>query len=198
MKNLALFDFDGTITTKDTFVEFIKFYKGTFRFWIGFALLSPFIIAFKLKLFPNWRAKELVLTYFFKNTPIDAFKQVCTRFNETIVPTLLRPKALLEIEKHRKEGTEIWIVSASPELWIQQWATAQNIALIGTKLEIVNGKLTGKLEGKNCYGVEKENRVKAAINLSDYQHISAYGDSSGDKELLALADNAFYKPFREG
>lgn len=193
---LSLFDFDGTITTKDTFVEFIKFYKGTFKFWFGFILLSPLIIAFKIKLIPNWKAKELVLTYFFKNTPIKEFELQCSQFNELIVPYLIRPKALEEIQLHQKENRSIWIVSASPELWIKDWATKHNIQLIGTKLEIRNNLITGKLKDNNCYGPEKAVRIKKAINLDDFNFIEAYGDSSGDKEMLALADESHYKPFR--
>lgn len=193
---LSLFDFDGTITTKDTFVEFIKFYKGPFKFWFGFILLSPLIIAFKIKLIPNWRAKELVLTYFFKNTPIKEFELQCSQFNELIVPYLIRPKAIKEIQLHQKENRSIWIVSASPELWIKNWATKHNIQLIGTKLEIRNNLLTGKLKGNNCYGPEKAVRIKKAINLDDFNFIEAFGDSSGDKEMLALADESHYKPFR--
>ena len=196
MKKLALFDFDGTITTKDTFVEFIKYNESTFRFWFGFLLLSPFIIGFKLKLFPNWRAKELVITYFFKNTPLPDFKAMCTAFYKNKLNELVRPKAIDEIKKHLHEETIVSLVSASPELWIEDWAKEMGIKLIGTKLEVKDNKITGKIAGKNCYGPEKEVRVKAIYNLSDYDQIFAYGDSSGDKELLALAHKKHYKPFR--
>lgn len=193
---LSLFDFDGTITTKDTFVEFIKFYKGPIKFWFGFILLSPLIIAFKIKLIPNWKAKELVLIYFFKNTPFKEFEETCSKFNELIIPQLIRPKALEEIKLHQKENRTIWIVSASPELWIKDWATKYNIQLIGTKLETINGLITGKLKGNNCYGPEKAVRIKKVIQLDDFNFIEAYGDSSGDKEMLALAHASHYKPFR--
>ena len=196
MKKLALFDFDGTITTTDTFVEFIRFNKGFLRFAVGFFLLSPFILAFKLKLYPNWKAKELVLTYFFKGTPIATFQAKCHDFYTKKLPKLIRPKALEEIAKHQAAGYEICLVSASPELWIRDWAKEQNVKLIGTKLEVIDNKITGKITGKNCYGFEKECRVKAAYDLSTYDVIEAYGDSSGDHELLALAHKAHFKPFR--
>ncbi len=197
MKKLALFDFDGTITTSDTFVEFIRFNKGFVRFAIGFFLLSPFIIAFKLKLYPNWKAKELVITYFFKGTTTSDFDQMCQRFYSQKLPSLIRPKALEEIAKHQIAGYEICIVSASPELWIKDWAKEQNVQLIGTKLEVVENKITGKISGNNCYGFEKECRIKAIYDLASYDLIEAYGDSSGDKELLALAHKAHFKPFRK-
>lgn len=197
MKKLALFDFDGTITTADTFVEFIRFNKSFLRFAIGFLLLSPVIIAFKLKLYPNWKAKELVITYFFKGTPLSDFEKMCHHFYTNKLKTLIRPKALEEIAKHHAAGYDVCIVSASPELWIKDWAEEQNVKLIGTKLEVKNNQITGKIAGNNCYGFEKECRVKAAYDLPTYDVIEAYGDSSGDKELLALAHSAHFKPFRK-
>ena len=68
--------------------------------------------------------------------------------------------------------------------------------LIATRLEIKDDLMTGKFLTKNCYGIEKVNRVKEAYNLDDYDCIYVYGDSRGDKELLELADKSFYKPFR--
>jgi phosphoserine phosphatase len=56
--------------------------------------------------------------------------------------------------------------------------------------------ITGRIEGKNCHGEQKVIRIQEEYNLSDYQEIYAYGDSSGDKPMLGLATNSFYKPFR--
>ena len=75
MNAIAFFDFDGTITTKDTLLEFIKFTKGTPSFLTGFLLNSPYLVAYKLNLIPNQRAKEKVMQYFFKNTPLDEFQK---------------------------------------------------------------------------------------------------------------------------
>lgn len=197
MKKLALFDFDGTITSKDTFLEFIKFYKGVPTFWLGFLLLSPLIVAFKLKIIPNWKAKQWTLIFFFRNEKLIFFNTQCEKFCKTILPSLIRPQALEEIKKYQSESTPISIVSASPENWIKPWADQLAIPLIGTRLEIVDNKLTGKLESKNCYGIEKVNRIHQQYQLSSYHEIIAYGDSSGDKEMLAIAHRAHYKPFRK-
>jgi phosphoserine phosphatase len=63
-------------------------------------------------------------------------------------------------------------------------------------MAVNHGVLTGQFDGHNCYGQEKVRRIQAALDLAHYEHIYAYGDSSGDKPMLALADEAFYKPFR--
>jgi HAD superfamily hydrolase (TIGR01490 family) len=194
--SIAFFDFDGTITTKDTFLEFIKFYKGSFRFYFGFAVKSPFIVAYKVGILKNFVAKQKVLQFFFNGESLENFKEKCKAFSNQALPALIRPKALIEIEKLKERGARIVVVSASAENWIQDWCTKHNIELLGTRLVSLNGKITGSLDGNNCYGNEKVCRIKEKIELSDYSEIYCYGDSSGDKEMLALATHSFYKPFR--
>jgi hypothetical protein len=64
VKGIAFFDLDGTITTKDTFIDFIVFCRGKFYFLIGLLLLSPFIVLNIIKLFPNYRLKEIFFRYY--------------------------------------------------------------------------------------------------------------------------------------
>jgi phosphatidylglycerophosphatase C len=196
MKPIAFFDFDGTITTKDSFLEFIKFYRGAKRFYLGFLLHSPFLIAFKLKLIPNYTAKQKILAHYFKGEDILRFQSQCDLFTKEVLPRLFRPKALVEIDRLKKAGVRVVIVSASAENWIKAWADSQDLELLGTRLEIKDNTITGKIAGKNCYGEEKVCRIKEGIDLEAYNDIYAYGDSSGDKEMLAIAKHAFYKPFR--
>jgi len=197
VKKIAFFDFDGTITTHDTLLEFIKFSKGVGAFYTGFALNSPYLVALKLKLMHNQVAKEKVLAHFFRNMPLKEFDEICERFQREKLPALIRLGALQEIEKLKAEGADITLVSASPENWIRHWAQKMGLKLIATVLEEKDGKLTGRIKGKNCYGIEKVNRIKELYRLEDYDTIFAYGDSSGDTEMLAIATSSFKKPFRE-
>ncbi len=141
-------------------------------------------------------AKEKVLQYFFRKTPSKEFQQRCDAFATTEIPQLIRPKAIIEIEKLKAAGAEVVIVSASAENWIQQWCNDNNLQLIGTKLQVKNDLLTGKIENLNCHGEEKVNRIHAAFDLSQYDEIYCYGDTKGDKPMLQLATFSFYKPFR--
>lgn len=194
-KRLVLFDFDGTITTKDTFLEFIRFYHGHFKFVYGFGLMLPVLALYKFKIIPNWRAKEIVLTWFFKGASIEHFNKICADFSDTELPKLIRPGALKELQQYSADA-ELVVVSASAENWVAPWCRKNNLKIIATRLEIVKGKLTGKIEGKNCFGEEKAVRVREVYSLPAFDEIIAYGDSSGDKEMLALASKHFYKPFR--
>lgn len=195
-KEIAFFDFDGTITTKDTLLEFIKFSKGILSFYFGFIIKLPYLIAYKLKIISNQSAKEKILEYFFKDMPIEVFKQYCDAFSKNILPGLIRPQALEEINRLKKKKIIIVVVSASPENWIQMWVKMVQLELIASKLEVKDNKLTGKIWGKNCHGNEKVDRIIKSYNLSEYIIVAAYGDSPGDKPMLQLAKTAFYKPFR--
>jgi phosphatidylglycerophosphatase C len=207
-RQIAFLDFDGTITTKDTLLEFIKFSKGSPRFYLGFLLNSPWLIAYRIKIITNQAAKQRILTYFFGRIPLDTFQDTCNRFAATTLPGLIRPKALNEIRLLQDKGVEVVIVSASPANWLQPWTDQLGAALLATRLETRTHpsspqpgataaiRLTGKIQDRNCHGEEKVRRIRESYDLSAYDRILAYGDSKGDKPMLALATNAFFKPFR--
>ncbi|MDP9081178.1 MAG: haloacid dehalogenase-like hydrolase [Bacteroidota bacterium] len=194
---IAFFDFDGTITTKDTLLEVIKYQKGKAGFYTGFLLNAPFMVALKLKLISNQAAKERMLTYFFKGTDLKSFQQSCDSFIDNALSSMIRPAALEEIERLKAEGFEIVVVSASPENWIRKWSNANGLGLIATKLQSVNNVLTGCIDGVNNNSDEKAVRIKAEYDLSKYSEINCYGDSSGDHAMLVLGTKAFFKPFRK-
>jgi phosphatidylglycerophosphatase C len=193
---IAFFDFDGTITEKDTLLEFIRFSKGNAYFRLGFLLNSPWLMAYKLRLVSNQRAKERILTFFFGRCPVHTFTAHCDRFSAEILPGLIRARALEEIKRLQAAGVSIVIVSASPENWIRSWSMSQQADVLATRLEVSGDRMTGKIEGANCHGEEKVRRIEAAYQLKEYSKIYAYGDTKGDLPMLALADIRFYKPFR--
>lgn len=192
---LSLFDFDGTITTDDSLLKFIRFVVGDVRFVVALFLLSPMLVAYKLKVIPNYKAKQKMLSWFFKSYSEDAFKQVANEYSLYHIDKIVRPKALEKLNWHKAQNHKIVIVSASIECYLKPWCEKNGFDLIATKLEIKDGVVTGKLLTKNCYGIEKVNRIKELYDLDTFEYIYAYGDSRGDKEMLELANESFYKPF---
>lgn len=195
-QNIAFFDFDGTITKDDSLLKFIRFVVGDFKFTLGLILLSPILLAYKLKLIPNYKAKQKMLSLFFKNIEQNDFYYIANRYSLEHIDRIVRPKARERLLWHKKQGHKIVIVTASIDCWIRPWCEKNNFELIATKLEIKNNKVTGNLLTKNCYGKEKVNRIKNLYNLNEYNDVFAYGDSKGDKEMLDLANISFFKPFR--
>ena len=194
MKKIYAFDFDGTLTTKDTLLEFIRFAKGSCGLWLGFMRYAHLLVLMKLGVYPNWKAKQKVFAHFFKDTTLDDFNSICQEFAASS-KHLLRPKGIEAINKAQSEGSEVVIVSASIDNWVQPFFA--DVKVLGTQIEVVDDKLTGRFLTKNCYGQEKVNRILALYPHRQDYHLTAFGDSRGDKELLAWADESHFKPFRE-
>lgn len=191
---VAAFDFDGTLTTRDSLLPFLHMVVGRWRFIWGLIITSPALISYALKLIPNWQAKESVLTHFLKGLTEQRLQQLGQRFATQKMSKLLRPAALQRLRWHREHGHHIVLVSASLEAYLIPWAESMRFDQVaGTQLEVQDGYLTGRILGKNCYGPEKVKRLQAMLgDLSQYC-IYAYGDSRGDRELLDVANYPYYR-----
>lgn len=187
---IAFFDFDGTLTSSDSFFHFLRFANSKRKFLIGSIWLSPLLIAFKLKLIPNSVAKRKVLKYFFDGWPSDQFQEVCHRFASQIIPTLIRPKRLEILQNHQNQHHQVCLVSASLEEYLKPWCDEMGIPVLATKMKQVDNKFRAEYQHPNCWGPEKATRINEAYSLDSYDETFAYGDSRGDKEMLALADTS--------
>jgi phosphatidylglycerophosphatase C len=194
-KSIAFFDFDGTITKKDTMLELARFAKGNSGYLAGLCLISPWLVAMKFGLISKRAGKEKLLACFFGGTSIENFNLTCASFTEKIIPALIKKEALEEIKQHLREGTPVVIVSASAENWVAPWCEANKLLFICTKLQVTGKKITGKLNGENCNGKEKVNRIKELFNLENYSTVYCYGDTGGDKMMLDLASHPSYRKF---
>lgn len=217
MKKIFVFDFDGTLTHVDTLLAFIRFACGPVRMLLGFALYAPLLVLMKLKLYPNYKAKQKVFAHFFRGMTLTRFDALCTAFAQQ-GEHLLRPAARNFINTVRSEAYAMAIVSASIDNWVRPFAemylqsdnsqdNRQNISqdnksslpiiVLGTKVEVdAAGCLTGRFATPNCYGPEKVRRIEAVWPHREQYDVSAFGDSRGDKEMLAYADQGYFKPFR--
>jgi phosphatidylglycerophosphatase C len=194
-KTIAAFDFDGTITTSDTLPVFIWFAVAIKRIVTGSFLIIPFVALYKLRFIPNYKAKERMFKAFFANTAIDDFNKISNNFIGEI-EKIINPLALKKLKWHQQMGHEVIIISASAENWIYPWASKNGInTVLATQLEVKNNKVTGSFLNKNCHGPEKVSRLLAHYPDRSSFILYAYGDSNGDKELLAIADHKFYRTF---
>ena len=200
-KKLYCFDFDGTLTTSDTLLEFIKYAKGRGRFLMVFLMYSPLLVMMKLHMYPNWKAKQRIFAHLFAGMRIEKFDALCRGFAEES-QHLLRPKGITLMHEALVAGAQVFIVSASIDNWVRPFFDIRNlkgVQVLGTQIEVEDGKLTGRFKSNNCYGKEKVHRIAEVLKSferSEYE-IEAFGDSRGDKEMLAFADKGHFKPFRE-
>lgn len=196
-KNIVVFDFDGTITKKDTLLEFVRFVKGTSALFKGIILLFPLLIAYKLMVYPNWKVKRLFFSYFFRGMHIDDFNKYCNDFCQQS-QNLIRNQAVEAISNHSKNEDIIVIISASILNWVFPFAKKLGISsVICTEVDVDEfDRLTGYFSTKNCYGIEKVNRLMNLYPQRTTYQLIVYGDSMGDKALFNIADAYFYKKFK--
>ncbi len=190
---LALFDFDGTISFRDSFAGFIKYLVGPVRFYLGVTCLIPVVAGFFLGLVPAWRAKEMMSIFFFHGRDLRQFQELATRYSLEELPKIVRPAMMERIDRHREQGDTVVVVTASLECWLKAWCEARGVHLIGTQLKVEGGRVSGRFLTKNCSGREKIRRIEERFNLSDFDYIYAYGDSTGDRAMLSIANEAYYR-----
>lgn len=191
------FDFDGTLTKKDTFLAFIEYAKGYGKTFWGFFLFSPILILMKLRLFPNWKAKQMVFSWFFKGMNINEFNQICHEFADRN-QRIIRTEGWDTIRKALANGEQVIIITASIENWVKPFFKefGNQIKVEGTKIDVRINQITGQFLTQNCYGVEKTKRLKEVFPYRQAYELIAFGDSDGDRYLLNEADESHYKPFR--
>ena len=194
MKRVFAFDFDGTLTTRDTLIAFIHYACGTPRFLLGFLLHAPLLVLMKLRLYSNGKTKQRLFTWFFQGMSIETFDALCQSFALSH-RHLLRPDTVRLLQQALSEGAEVLVVSASIDNWVQPFFSTFHLPpstfhVLCTQIEVIDGRLTGRFHTPNCYGQEKVRRILALHPDRSTYHLTAYGDSRGDRELLAFADEA--------
>lgn len=194
--NIAFFDFDGTISRRDSFALFLHFILGR-KFYMKLAQNLHILVLYKLGFIDNTTAKERVLASCIKGMEVSKFLTFCKDFLPQL-QSICKDSALQKIAHHKAQGDKVVIVSASFEEYLGFLAQKLDIDLIATKMEVENSRITGRFSTPNCYGAQKVARIKARYNLTDFAKIYAYGDTKGDKEMLDLASEgcAFYRAFK--
>ncbi len=189
MKTLALFDFDGTITTKDTFPVFFKFTFGSFYFYLGFSLFLPLFFLYILKLYDAEKFKVKMLSFYLKGKNKTWLEEKGKEFIEQLTAKkIIKQEFIEKIKTFQAQGADVAVVSASPDVWVKAFCEKHKIICLSTQLAYTNNIFNGKLNGLNCNGPEKKQRILKHFDLTQYANIIAFGDSpSGDKEMMELA-----------
>lgn len=194
---LVLFDFDGTITTKDTYTKFILTHTSKARLAVGVIVLAPLILLNKLDLLPSSALRPLITKLAFTRVSTDVLTQKAQAFVSNYLPTVMRPEMLEKIQQYKQKNDRVIVVSASISPYLQLWCDNQEVELICSEMAVKNGYFTGAYVNGDCSGQVKAAQVKKAAMLSAYTEIIAYGDTVEDYPMLNLADVSFYrgKPF---
>lgn len=191
--NLALFDFDGTITTREMLPGFVYSAVPPARLRIGKLLLAPWVAGYKLGWVSGISIREKIARAGFRGMREADYLMSGERFAREALPLVLRPEAMARIAWHKDRGDTVVIVSGGFDVYLSHWCIARGLELICSKLEVANGVLTGRYDGAQCVREEKPRRVRERYALSDFDVVYAYGDTPEDFALLEIADHRWYR-----
>ena len=197
-KTVAAFDFDGTLSYRDTFVPFLLSSQAKVEVLKKIIGLIPTALGFTIGVLEREKSKERFLTDFFSGMSYLELEDYAKKFARDYLPRQIKPEGLSRLKWHQEQGHYCVLISASLDIYLEPWAKSVGFdQVLASTLECEDHKITGKLLGGNCRGQEKVNRLIAKVGpLSEYT-LYAYGDSSGDKELLEAADHAYYRKMGE-
>ncbi|MEM9986494.1 MAG: HAD family hydrolase [Bacteroidota bacterium] len=192
---VAAFDLDGTFIRGNSMTEYLRLIHSRRMLFEGALRLGPVLGAYQMGRIPRREAKERVLDFFFGGMEMAFLEEKGVILAEKILPRKIRPKALIRLKWHQEQGHRCILVTASLSFWTHAFAQKYGLELIATLPEVSAGRFTGRLLGPNNYGPEKVNRLDQLIPLDQVNYLYAYGDTAGDRELLARADEGLYRPF---
>lgn len=190
----VLFDFDGTLTRSDSFNDFFIYRFGYVAFILTIARCIHFVLLSRIKHSYCLNVKEHLLSHFYKGKKYKEFVDDAHTYAQDRLNRIIRKSAQKVLEDHLNKKHSIYIVTASPDEWIKEWARRYDIHVLSSKLEVVSGKITGQF-GFHCHGDMKMDMIQKALSDRSDAYIYAYGDSPGDIPMLSLADEKFYKYF---
>jgi phosphatidylglycerophosphatase C len=203
VRDIYVFDFDGTITTRDTFALFLRYYSGTWKWALNILKLLPTFIGYKLGRIDRHGVKIAVINRFFAGQSATDIDSRAEQFAAEVIPPLVRPKARERLEEllgSPECGPEsLYICSASIGPYLRWWASScgvheQNVMC--TELAINADTIAEGLSGYNVWGSNKVRRIFDQFAPQSVKITEAYGDTRGDREMLHAAEASYFKPFR--
>ena len=193
---IVAFDFDGTLTVRDSFTAFLRWRAGG-RGWLGgLARMTPDLAAYMGDR-DRGRLKAASVREFLRSVPRSQLEADAEAFAGQVWPGFVRHDALACWTDWGRRGAYRVIVTASPTTTVAPFARRLDAdALLGTPLVFdSDDRVTGAFAGPNCRGEEKVRRLRAAFG-DDLRLAAAYGDTTGDTEMLAIADEAGFRRFK--
>lgn len=191
-QGVAAFDFDGTLIRGDSLLPFLARVAGRCRFALTMIVSAP-AAGRAYRHGGRDAMKVVLLDRFLQGVPSDRLDVVGQAYGEQLAATI-RPAMAERMAWHRGQGHRLVMVSASLDVYLAPLGRALGFdGVLATRLEVGHdGRMTGRLHGRNVRGPEKREQMQRwlAQELEGGAYsLWAYGDSAGDRELLAMADH---------
>lgn len=185
--DLVLFDFDKTLTTKDSFIEFLKYTTSPLKYYKNLFLLSPWILAYILTIIDSKKLKNKFLSQFFNGYNEKSLKNIGKEFSKNHLPKILNNSVYEQLKSYVKEKHHVVIVSASLDIWLKPWTIKHQVDLICTKAFFQDNIFKGKIKGQNVRKEVKQKLVLEKYDLSCFKNIIVFGNKNLDEYLFKLA-----------
>jgi HAD superfamily hydrolase (TIGR01490 family) len=192
MPDLALFDFDGTLTTRETFPDFMRHAVARPRLLLGGVLLAPVVFGYRRGWVAGNPTRTSVVQVGLRGVGAIRLRAKGAAFARDVLPGLLRPEAMARLAWHRERGDRVVVVSGGLDVYLVPWCAAQGVEVLCSVLAERDGRITG-YAGAQCVGEEKVRRVRALCDPQAYTAIHAYGDTHEDQAMLAMAHHRTYR-----
>lgn len=191
---IAAFDFDGTITKKESLQYFLRYVLGDVGFASGVIKAVPALIRGRRSMIARQRAKERLLEKTIRGIHYDTLAYFAQQFVIHELPKIIRPEVMDRVNYHKALGHTLILVSASPSIYLKPWAAIHGFQVVlCSELEVVDNLYTGKLSTTNCWGPEKVHRLRQWWGKKQPDYMYAYGDSNGDIDMLSIANEQWYR-----
>ena len=197
---IAAFDFDGTLTRRDTLLPFLARGLGWPRFLLALLQCSPWLAGYAVRLVRNDAAKARLLRATLSGRTLAELDGWTSRWLAEDFAGQLQDWTMARLAWHRQAGHCCVLVSASPDIYLRRVASQLGFdGLICTEMEVQGARLTGRMHTPNCHGEQKVLRLQAWLSArfggesAQAMRLYAYGDTLGDKPLLRLARHAWYR-----
>ncbi len=192
---VAYFDFDGTLTNRDTLIPFLIYVIGSVRFSLKLYILLPILFAYWLKIITNELAKEKAITVLLKGYSLEYIEAQAYKFAHDKLDHYIKPEVYAKLEYHLEHKHSIVLISANLAIYLRYWALRHHIDdVIATEIEFINNICTGRLKTRNCYGIQKIRRIEEYLKVKNAQfsYSYAYGNSPGDYQLLIYVNEGYW------
>jgi phosphatidylglycerophosphatase C len=203
---LAVFDFDGTLTTRDSSLPFLAFAAGRARLAASLVLRGPLLLADLTLAVGRSRASadgwsllrerwELavhgrLLGALFRGRTEADLRELGRRFAAEALDAMVAPAALAQVAWHRSRGHRCVLVTGSLDTYMEPWGLRAGFerVLASRVAHDLERVVVGGFEGEPCWGDAKLARLREAVGpLEDYT-VVVYGNEPADRQLLDAAD----------
>ena len=191
---VAVFDLDGTVTRRDTYVDFLLYTlaKRPARL-VCLPALAWYLLVHKLGMQSNHWLKARYLGAVAGGLSKGQLAEICENFVSRTRAKNIKQPALDELARLRHEGYVLVLATASFGFYVRNLSAALKFdeVLCTEALFDDNDELTGELDGKNCIGVEKARRIAVLLSERGWSKVElGYSDSKVDLPMLEMADRA--------